>query len=127
MIAYRIERMTSWTIYIEVDGDIIYGRTTNSVQVTDNIRVDISTAIGLDEDEKRLIIEGIKWVLNHIPDSKEITIFIKQVNFNVCDYQKEGLFFAIANWLSKKFRFDMPKYEIKFNKKINKYEFHVLN
>lgn len=126
MMHYRIKTKTSWVIYIGIEAILLSNKTKNSFHVINNLSLDLSNVNNLHPDEELLIAKGIKWVSDYVPNNGQKTIFIKEVALVACDYQKEILFFAMANWLSKEFDFKMPQFEFSYNKSTNKYEFPLL-
>ena len=114
--------------YIEIIGQTIHGKLGD--RVSNHLFYEyLDDKTRLTEREQELLLHGLKWASPFIEKNikQDITIHITHLSFNVCDYQPEGLFYAIAHWASKHFDFELPSYSFSFHKKQNKYNFPDLN
>lgn len=114
-----------WGIIITINGKLTHKKIDTNM-VIGNLYVDISNVEYLSVTEKEFIVKGIKWIYSYSKIKEATTLTITKLVLNPCDYQAEGLFFAIANWLSKELNFEMPKYEYYFDSLNNKYVFPLL-
>lgn len=81
--------------------------------------------IVLSETELDYLTRGLKWISDQIEEQiqQPISIIIEEIQIIYCDYQEEGLFYAIASWAAEYFKFTLPTYQYEFNKIKNRYEF----
>lgn len=122
---YRMFK-TGWGIYIELDASLLEGKTAPAAAVFENLWLDCSAITYLNRDEQQLLLEGARWAMAQCPPEAEQTIVLRRLYFNPCDYQKEGLFFALAHWLSQTFQFDLPLYTCFYDQASNRYIFPLL-
>jgi hypothetical protein len=75
----------------------------------------------------KYIINGlniIKEMLSRCINSEDgILIEIKSIQFNISDFQEEGLTLAIIKLMSEVYGFEMPYIPVHFDKQLNKYIF----
>ena len=73
----------------------------------------------------KYLLAGLHWVEEEIRASTNhpINVVVEELLFNPCDFQDEGLFYAMADWASDYFGFELPAYSYSYNEKINRYEF----
>lgn len=45
-------------------------------------------------------------------------VIIDDLQYNVCDFQKEGLIAAIIEWASKAFEFEAPTINVRYEREI---------
>lgn len=126
MHTYRILGKAMWGIVITIDAVIHGGQKENCPRVG-LISLDISNVGYLSEQEKNYLTCGVRWVYDLIKIENETLVKIESIRFNPCDYQAEGLFFAMAEWLSKEYDFEMPEYSYHFDKENNRYIFPMLS
>jgi len=91
------------------------------------VNVVFSPNIFLTGDEKDYLIKGFESIYKFEAISKNYKFEVEKVEFNDCDFQKEGLYFAVIQWASKHFGLKTPKYNHSFNKLDNKYVFDDLD
>lgn len=125
---------TSWGIWILIDAEeiLLDNNTMNISEVSENIRIETSFRRKFfmrnseNQEEVDLILNGLKWVSPLFAVKKNHTIFIHKISFAnvITDYQKEGLFYAIAEWAAKYYKFELPKYSYYYDRKTNKYYFN---
>lgn len=81
----------------------------------------------LTEREKEFIHLGLRLIASEInevfKDKESIVIVVKDVEYNPCDYQEEGLACAIMGWASQEFDITIPAIDVSFDKKANQYIF----
>lgn len=122
---FRILKI-SWGIAIDIDTRFTKkerGKTTTNhlVSVEREIEVDFSGLKNITDIQKEFLVKGLQWVEEYLDVSTIIKIH--KLGYNLTDYQNEGLFYAIAEWASLAFNFQLPAYEVAFDKKENKYVF----
>lgn len=119
---------SSWGILIGIKGDIIDDEISfvekNIYHIVDEIYLELNIPLQNKyvHENKTYLINGIKWVKNVFPD-KKILLRINEVDLNFCNFQVEGLFFGVANWICKYYNMELPEYECRFNNEENKYYF----
>lgn len=119
---------SSWGILIGFTGNIIE----NNIDLEDglieidnylSLRLNIPNQYKYIYDNKSMLENGILWVSDIIPDKKKKIIEINMIDLNFCNFQIEGLFFGIANWICNYYQISMPNYFYKYDKVQNKYIF----
>jgi hypothetical protein len=119
---------SSWGILIGFVGNIME----KSLEIEDNLieinsylslRLNIPSQNKYIHDNKSIIQNGILWVSDIIPNKEKKIIEINIIDLNFCNFQIEGLFFGIANWICTYYQISMPNYYSKYDKIQNKYIF----
>ena len=124
---YKI-RQSSWGIYIKIDWDIFTFTEIQEdyIRVDDGMFLDVS-AVHITTIQIDYLILGIKLIAKRILDKidSNIPLVIKIINleFNIADYQHEGLACAIGEGLAIKFNIKMPDVSVTFDSSKNKYIF----
>ncbi|WP_075343642.1 hypothetical protein [Tenacibaculum agarivorans] len=118
---------TTWGIAIDIGATFVKKEKGHSednypISLDREIEIDFSALKNIPDFQKDFLIKGLKWVENHI--DKSTVIKIHELSHNFTDYQNEGLFYAIAEWASLVFDFELPNYDVTFSKKDNKYLFN---
>jgi hypothetical protein len=120
---------SSWGILVGFVGTVIE----DSQVIEDNL-IEINSCLFLRlnipiqnkyiHDNKSIIENGILWISDIIPNTggKKI-IEINMIDLNFCNFQIEGLFFGIANWICNYYQITMPNYHSKYDRIQNKYMF----
>jgi hypothetical protein len=109
---YRVLK-TSWGIAIDFTGNIKEVNSSKTIiTISDN-----SLAIA----HKEQIELGFKSLSVEIADTnKTFYIDIQKVDFNLCDFQIDGLYWACREWLSKALNIRVTEPEIIYDKVGNK-------
>ncbi|WCO03467.1 hypothetical protein [Psychroserpens ponticola] len=122
---YRIrEYGLSWGIRIQISARI--EKDSGGIKISHNLFYENKVEnIKLTTQEINLLLAGIKWVNSLIINKIKfpIKIVLEKIELNECDYQSEGLFYAIAFWASETFKFSLPQYEFKYDEENGKYIF----
>jgi len=106
---------TSWGILIGFSGNIkedIIDADVNLIKINHSLtlKLNIPEQNKYIHSNKTLIENGILWVYDNIPNKKNIIVEINQIDLNFCNFQLEGLFFGVANWLCNYYNINMPNY-----------------
>lgn len=122
---------SSWGIVIFLDVTDLSSLTHNEERekVTDTIYLSLK--------EKNVQKEKlIYWFSRAIADVEEeikkaianefLYLEVNAVQFNYADFQDEGLYYAMQEWLSKRYGFERPPYDAFFDAKQNRYVFPAL-
>ena len=125
---YKVLKST-WGISIEIIGEI----TDNSFnkeycQIFCDFGCELPDDLNISEKEH--IIKGLAFLyedIKNILDRPQIVIIIRQVNYNLCDYQEEGLTAAIVEAVSQALCIDTIQTDVVFDQKSNKYLFNFIN
>lgn len=121
-------RKTSWGIFISInieeDDKILF----SDIAVTEKIFIRVNWTDGTFKQE---IVEwfsrAIKDVFEKISISQDICFDIKEIDFNDCHFQEEGLYYVMLGWLSEKYKFKLPPLDAYYDIEINKYIFPSLH
>ena len=126
---YAISK-SSWGIRIGFTGEFINNPT--DLLLTDSIKINhnVYLKLQLNNIESPYMIEnrwrlenGVKWVESLIPEDIRILITLNSIDFNLCDFQPEGFFFGIADWICKFYNINMPVYYYSYDNKVRRYFF----
>lgn len=124
--SFRFIQKSTWGISIDVIAEAIQFSIGNEplMHIKNNLFCKINTTILL-PDEKKIIYNAILYCTNFFEVNKETIIVIHEVLFTDTHYQFEGLFPAIVGWCSMNFEFELPKFEIHYDKMSNRYIFNL--
>ena len=118
---------SSWGIAIDITGThITLKNTPNSKyrKISSKIWLDLQSQ-NINLNERKWIYKGLELVADNIISkiniSDYVLITISKTDFNICDYQPDGLYCAVVCWASEEFDFLCPKINIEFDKKQNQY------
>lgn len=117
---------SSWGIIIEIKGKIELFSSKNIsgiVKIDDFLFLDLSKYEYMSDENKNKIINGLVWVNNLIPKDKKIVLIVEEFSLNPANFQIEGLFFGMAQWISSYYNFPLPDFHYKYSKTTNKYIF----
>lgn len=76
------------------------------------------------------LMKGLEIVQKSIINNsiyKNTLIIICDIQYNLCDFQEEGLIVAMIEWAAKAFDFEPPKINASFEKQENRYIFDFPN
>jgi len=122
---------SSWGIVIFLDIDEILNPTINEtdIQITDTIFLRISDTYKLDKEIiVRWIGSGIKALSTEISkktNEGNVCFDVKGIDFNYTDFQEEGLYCAVQEWISKYYDIALTPVDVKYNRETNKYIFNI--
>lgn len=134
---YRLSK-TSWGIAIDIIGDIVFLDTSKyNKWIIENIK---GVSIGLefsDQTNTFLSLQEKYFVKQAILFKKEaiakqsitlgktgVLFSLETIDFNLCDYQLEGLYIAVIKWLESKLTTeDIESINPHYNSETNRYEF----
>lgn len=125
-VIYKIIKST-WGIWIKITAKVAKANV-SAIPISNHIylKKEIKKKnIVLNETELDYLTRGLKWISDQIEEQiqQPISIIIEEIQIIYCDYQEEGLFYAIASWAAEYFKFKLPTYQYEFNKTKNRYEF----
>lgn len=126
---------TSWCINIIIRAEIA-----NMDEVdSEGLAVQVSEGLWIKFADKPLIREekfdvsdlpylakGLQMVKSQISNNsiyENTLVIIDDLQYSICDFQKEGLTAAIIEWASKAFGFETPTINVRYEKEINRYIF----
>lgn len=98
-----------------------------ALRVTDEIYFLVDSKCNLNNNEIDFLHKGLKFVSENIDKQERLLINIKNVEYNPCDYQPEGLTLAIIEWASEYFKFKKPDMPVVFDFVSKKYKFNLEN
>ena len=123
--------MSTWGIVIDIEGfsepDVKRDRI-GQVKLSEMVWLSIAHPIQRTHTETAFIIKGIEDVIEKIEDciSKPVKIVIQEIGRLPCDYQEEGLYYAIRGWAAEHFNFEEEDINVQFDSKQNVYVFPEL-
>lgn len=124
----------SWGIVIDFSSDVIlysnYNHKEKCYKISDGLWcIILDKALSNEEIlyiKNSLTLISKKIILKSIYKTDTLIIF-NEIYYNPCDYQINGLTFAVFEWAKNIFNIQIPNYKVDFNSKKNKYEFVFLN
>ena len=122
---------TSWGIAIEIVGGFVrrscFSEQIDLISILPGLWVCLSDNFNLKDNEIDLLWDGLRRIGNLILDSTpyphDTLVVVREINFNPCDYQPDGLSVSMAKWAAYVFNFEMPSINVTFDKNQNKYFF----
>ena len=121
---------SSWGIVIGYKGEIISTDKENPdpdfEQLCDSVFLKLRLTLNhvYVEQIKILIENGIRWIAVVLPVNSNLYITVTEIDFNMCNFQIEGFFFGVANWLCNYFNIEMPQFSYFYDRKLNSYFFY---
>ncbi|WP_299122600.1 hypothetical protein [uncultured Tenacibaculum sp.] len=122
MYCYKISK-SSWGIIVLLEIKTYSEIDYNSFKINDNLYLKLDNC-RLTKPYYIFLINGLKWIESSINMQEKLMISIESIEFSPCDYQDEGLFFAIASWASDYFKLEKLSYDYVYDKNINRYIFN---
>jgi hypothetical protein len=126
------EPNSTWWIYIKLFVEIKPLKNNSSYNKINN-KIGVRFADNPPNLSEKFVEEDMKYILNGLNIIKEtlskyinnegILIEIKSIQFNISDFQEEGLTLAIIKLMSEIYGFEMPYIPVHFDKQLNKYIF----
>ena len=119
---FKVIKGSSWGIVIDISCDYLLGDGAGL------ITLDFKHVEYLTSDEKCCLNQAVelfarKSGLAITGKNRNLVIVINKIEFNPCDYQPEGLKWALIQWINEVFDLNISYENLHFNKKLNKYEF----
>jgi hypothetical protein len=125
---YRLLR-ASWGIVIFLDIKELIGYDPNSSDIIIengiSLRIDKSIIYLRDKIEFYFLM-GLKGIAQYIPkkmESDQICFYLKSIDFTDFDFQEEGLYCAVQEWVAKYYDIEIPPVKVEYDKGLNKYVF----
>lgn len=116
---YRLrDKNATWGIAIDLD--ITFDKISDN---KNNIAYNYEDSVFILGEEKVMIEKALLYLTTQDTTGDSFRFLIKKVAFNDCDFQKEGLFFAVILWAQNYFSFKAPSNNYVFDKKNNIYLF----
>ena len=124
---YKVLKST-WEISIEIIGEITdYTSNKKCCQVSNDLWCELPDYLSI--VEKEYIVKGLIFLyedIKRILDYAQIVIIFRNVSYNLCDYQEEGLTAAIVDTISKALCIDNIQINVSFDQNCNKYLFDFI-
>ncbi len=122
----------SWGIAIDLTAEFIARRQFHGEAIEINSDLWLAVKVkGLDCADYEYLAQGLKLVAGeikkHSPFSGPLVVCVKDIWYNPCDYQPEGLVCAIIGWVAHELPFDAPHIPVHFDRRKNRYEFQFEN
>ncbi len=123
---------SSWGIWAEMTCEDVILSDFNS----DDRLFEISKQIYLSTTSRKMPEAGLKFLCNAIYHNKvtietivpKITVLhVTNMELALCDYQDEGLYCVMIQWLNERYGLQIPQPDIVYNKVKNKYIFSIDN
>lgn len=80
----------------------------------------------LDDSDLPYLLKGLQLVKSQIFNNsiyKNTLVIIDDLQYSICDFQKEGLTAAIIEWASRAFGFESPTINVRYERETNRYIF----
>ncbi len=122
---------SNWGIVIFLEIDEILNPSTNEtdVRITDNIFLRVTDTYKLNKETITYWMgAGIKALagkINNKISNQTVCYDIRKIDLNYADFQEEGLYCAIQEWISKYYDIALTPVDIKYDHETNKYIFNI--
>jgi hypothetical protein len=119
---------SSWGIRIRLSAEValLPEDRRESAEVSNGIWAEL-TVRGLDSDERRYLMDGVRMVAPQIREAlghdAPTLIRVVGVDYNPTDYQANALKYAMAGWAAKEFCFNLKPVGVSFDRAQNRYIF----
>jgi len=123
---------TSWGIAIDIEGKHFeiqqnYTSSLKDISLEKEHKLRITTEFKLLQEEIEMIEKGLNLALQHLETNRKFLIQINKVEFNLYDFQLEGLTTAFYKWAIKHFEIEnLEELSYSYNKDKNRYIFENL-
>lgn len=122
----------SWGIFALIRGKV---ESINEPEITGEFRISntiwfsFNGKLTAPAEDKIFMLNGIKSVCEEIESqiNEPIVISLTDFQINPCDYQKEGMKYAFANWAANHFGFPPKEFNSDFDRETNKYVFSEID
>ncbi len=122
-------RKTSWGIFVSIDVE--------EIPFVDTMQYDVKITetifLKLDWDSNPYKNEVLEWISKAIINTIEkisipnpICFHITKLDFNECNFQEEGFYYVMLEWLAKKYKFELPQLNAYYDRETNRYIFPSL-
>lgn len=125
---------TSWGIVIFLDVREIINPSLcdGDLKVNDRIYLRINPDLKLPNELvdywiKRGVEDLSNEIYQKIGDGNITCFYINDLTFNMVDFQEEGLYCAIQEWLAKYYGFELKPIDVTYDKTKNRYIFDIPN
>ncbi|MDQ1160193.1 hypothetical protein QE422_000561 [Chryseobacterium sp. SORGH_AS 447] len=115
---------TSWgiVIFYEIKELLDLSKDANDVQeVLPSIYLKLNDQ-KLDDVSFEYLMAGIKSIIQHIKISP-VTFSIEKLQYNICDYQPEGMYYMFRKWFFETYDMEMPPINVYYDKEVSRYVF----
>jgi hypothetical protein len=122
---------SSWgiVIFLEIDEILSPSANETDIRITDKILLRIGDTFRLDtETIAKWMGAGIKALSAEIAErisNVNVCFDVKEIVFNYTDFQEEGLYCAVQEWLSKFYGIALTPVDVKYDREKNKYLFNI--
>jgi hypothetical protein len=122
---------SSWGIVIFLEIDEILSPSINEtdIRITDNIFLRINDTYKLNKktiaDWMGAGIKALSAEINKKVSNANVCYEVKGIDFNYADFQDEGLYCAVQEWISKYYEIALTPIDIKYDREKNKYIFNI--
>ncbi len=128
---YRLLEAASWGIAIDVRGEALplpaAPMPPGAGKIGEGLWLQVDIGWPLTEEELGYLRLGLQLVAAKIAQRRSeaapLLVRLKQLDFNPCDYQPEGLAAAVAEWAAQEFGFPKLEIPVAFDRDRNRYVF----
>lgn len=120
---------TSWGIVVLIDVEEIIDEKVllYDIAITDTIFLKLNWQPSPYKQEVvQWLGKAISDFIKLFPLSKKICFNITELDFVETDFQEEGLYYVMLEWLAKRYNFQLPPLDAYYDKETNKYIFPSL-
>lgn len=118
---------TSWgiAIFYEIKEIENFNKDEENVhQINSQIFLKLNDII-LDNISLEYLKKGIQSIAKYV--KKTICFSIDELEFNICDYQPEGMYYVFRKWFFEKHNMETPPINVYYDSETNKYIFPDLS
>jgi hypothetical protein len=125
---YRLAK-ASWAIAIDIvaEAHVVPMTPAKAQMVKERLWLRIDPA-WLTDEESAYLVRGLRLVADYVLDSRRgeefILIWVREIQFNPCHYQPEGLAAAMMGWAAKEFGFARIEVPVEIDRKSKRYVYN---
>lgn len=131
MIYKYVLLKSSWgiVIFLDVEELLAPSLLNTDILVCDNVFLRIDDDVRLNKEiAERYISQGIRSLSEVLYDrlqGRVVCFFVKAIEFNNTDFQVEGLYCAIREWIGKYYDIEIDAVKVRYEQIQNKYIFDI--
>ncbi len=118
---------TSWgiVIFYEIEEIFIFNKSDIDIlEILPQVFIKLND-INFDNQSLDYLKMGVKSIKQYIK-TLPICFSIKKIDYSICDYQPEGMYYMFRKWFFENHNMEVPIINVYYNKELNKYIFSDL-
>jgi hypothetical protein len=117
-------------IFLEMEELLNHAPISSDILVEDKIYLQLDGVTSISRHLSTFwIVEGIRKLAKEIcnaTNNLSVCFIVKNIDYNACHFQVEGLYCAVQEWLAIYYKFDIPKVDVYYDHEKKKFIFPEL-